>query len=437
MRIKLCNIEFNEANCELIENYLREHSETKWPNIRKMFSLNKIETSSEEKYELLEPWIQWASVHTGKTASEHAVFRLGDINNCSAKQFFEILEEQNLSVGCISAMNAENRLAEPAYFIPDPWTVTQTDGSFFSEKIYTALHQSVNDNSSGKLTKSTIFYLLLALLFKSRMRNWLLYIKLALKALKKQKWNKALFLDLFISDLHIKNHKNKKPDFTSVFFNAFAHIQHHYYFNSKFYDGPISNPVWYIPEGTDPFLDALEVYDRIIGDHLGHFKNSEIIISTGLRQVPYTQRKFYYRLCDHTSFLSKLNLPQFTVYPRMTRDFLMEFSTEACCEKAKNILEMVKINEALVFGEIDNRGKSLFVTLTYPDMIKPNDVISTGTGGSLNPTEEFVFVAVKNGMHDSIGYSFTTSDSGEFKNLNGQHVKNLFGYILGRFGVAQ
>ena len=437
MRINLCNIEFNEANCELIEKYLHEHSEANWPNIRKMFSLSKIQTSSEDEYKLLEPWIQWASVHTGKLASEHSVFRLGDINRCSAKQIFEILEGQNLSVGCISAMNAENRLATPAYFIPDPWTVTQTDGSFFSEKIYNALHQSVNDNSAGKLTKSTIFYLLIALLFKSRVRNWPLYIKLASKAFKKQKWNKALFLDLFISDLHIKSHKSMKPDFTSVFFNAFAHIQHHYYFNSKFYDGPNRNPAWYIPEGTDPFLDALEVYDRIIGDHLVHFKNSEVLISTGLRQIPYTQHKCYYRLRDHTSFLSKLDLPNFTVYPRMTRDFLMEFSTEACCEKAERILKTVTINEALVFGEIDNRGKSLFVTLTYPDILKPTDSISIESGGLLNPSDEFVFVAVKNGMHDSIGYSFTTSDSAEFQNLNGQHVKNLFGYILSRFGVAQ
>ena len=129
------------------------------------------------------------------------------------------------------------------------------------------------------------------------MRNWPLYIKLASKALKKQKWNKALFLDLFIS-MYIKIIKTK-PDFTSVF-NAFAHIQHHYYFNSKFIT--VQSVIRFGIFGrNDPFLDALDVYDRII-DHLAH-ENSEILISTGLRQVPYTQRKFYYRLRDHLSFL--------------------------------------------------------------------------------------------------------------------------------------
>ena len=73
-------------------------------------------------------------------------------------------------------------------------------------------------------------------------------------------------------------------------------------------------------------------------------------------------------------------------------------------------------------------AENLCLSLNHPEMIKPNDVLSIGTGGSLNPTDEFVFVAVKNGMHDSIGYSFTTSDSGEFQNLNGQYVKNCWVY---------
>ena len=42
MRIKLCNIEFNEANCELIENYLREHSETNGQTSERCFRLTKL-----------------------------------------------------------------------------------------------------------------------------------------------------------------------------------------------------------------------------------------------------------------------------------------------------------------------------------------------------------------------------------------------------------
>ena len=48
--------------------------------LRKIF-YNSIKTRSEQEYELLEPWIQWVSIYTGKTAKEHGVFRLGDIVN--------------------------------------------------------------------------------------------------------------------------------------------------------------------------------------------------------------------------------------------------------------------------------------------------------------------------------------------------------------------
>lgn len=428
----LCNIELNEVNFDLLDEYLSSYPLHRWPRLRDLVSQSKINTISENKYELLEPWIQWASVHTGKTADEHKIFRLGDIKNYDGEQIFDCLEKDNITVGCISAMNADNRLSSPAYFIPDPWTVTDTDGSFFSRKIYDALHQSVNDNVTGKLTKTTIFYLLMSLLAKSRSRNWPLYIRLVKNAASGKKWCKALFLDLFISDLHLKSFKSSKPRFTTVFFNAFAHIQHHYYFNSKFYKGTQENPDWYINKNEDPFLITLDVYDKIIGDHFETFKNCEVVVTTGLRQTPYIKTKYYYRLIDHKNFLYSIGLSKFVVHPRMTRDFLVEFQNEIDCASAATKLQQLSINGQAVFNEIDNRGCSLFVTLTYPNEIFDHDVISLPNGENLNAADQFAFVAIKNGMHDAHGYSFTTKDNSEFRELDGRHVKELFEYFQHR-----
>jgi len=43
-------------------------------------------TLSEEVYEHIEPWIQWVSVHTGKSYAEHKVFRLGDAPGSGLEQ---------------------------------------------------------------------------------------------------------------------------------------------------------------------------------------------------------------------------------------------------------------------------------------------------------------------------------------------------------------
>ena len=65
--------------------------------------------------------IQWVSVNLGKDFNGHKIFRLGDIiNHPEEEQIFEKIEGKGFKVGAISPMNSENRLKNPAYFIPDP-----------------------------------------------------------------------------------------------------------------------------------------------------------------------------------------------------------------------------------------------------------------------------------------------------------------------------
>ena len=66
---------------------------------------------------------------------QHKVFRLGDIVKYEGEQIFEKIESAGYHVGCISPMNASNKLKKPAYFIPDPWTNTASDSSFTSKVI--------------------------------------------------------------------------------------------------------------------------------------------------------------------------------------------------------------------------------------------------------------------------------------------------------------
>jgi len=52
----------------------------KLPNWKKFIDKHGLfVTTSEKKYEELEPWIQWPTVRTGLTYQEHEIFRLGDV----------------------------------------------------------------------------------------------------------------------------------------------------------------------------------------------------------------------------------------------------------------------------------------------------------------------------------------------------------------------
>lgn len=421
---KLILIQFNEINFEIFyKNILN------FKNLSKILDFKKIKTYSEDDFKLLEPWIQWVSVYTGKSASDHKIFRLGDTDKKN-KQIFELLEENGFSVGSVCPMNASNKLKKPKFFLPDPWTETKADGNLLNKLIHEAISQTVNDNSKQKISIKSFFILTLSFLIFFSFNNLKIYILLFYKSIfLKKKWCKALFLDLFISDFFIKKLKKTKPNFSSVFFNAGAHIQHHYFFNMI--NEHKKNPSWYIKKNENPLNEMLSVYDKIFGNLLS-LKDYEFIFSTGLSQIPAKKSKYYYRLNNHKEFLNKININYEKVLPRMTRDFAIYFKNENDLDNAFNILNSIETEDKIkLFGAIDKRSKSLFVTLTFPNEISLNTKFKSVFCEELNIHREVVFVAIKNGIHNSEGYVFASNDV-IVKNTQ-MHIKDLFTVIKNFF----
>ena len=90
---KLIFIELNEINFDLVKIYAQKYN---LKNFKYLIKKLKI-TSSEDEYELLEPWIQWYSIRTGMKAKDHKVFRLGDSINSEIPQIFVIIvKTQNI-----------------------------------------------------------------------------------------------------------------------------------------------------------------------------------------------------------------------------------------------------------------------------------------------------------------------------------------------------
>lgn len=432
-RRKLILVELNEVNFDVASRYTVSK---RLPACEKLLAGARVRTTAEKHYENLEPWIQWPSVHSGLTAKEHDIFRLGDMVGANVPQMFEQLERRGLRVGCISAMNAENRLHAPAYFMPDPWTKTPSDSSWWSRVLTDAVSQAVNDNAQARISAKSALHLALGLLRFALPKHYGLYWRLASQS-RGAPWRKALVLDLLLHDMHMRLFAARKPHFSTLFLNAGAHIQHHYFLNAQ----PIKdqtelrNPSWYVKPGTDPFAEMLHVYDTILGEYLA-IPNVNIIVATGLSQRPYDRIKFYYRLKNHDSFLRELGISFERVLPRMTRDFLIEFDSPQQAELAQLRLSSIKIvatNEGL-FGEIDNRGSSLFVSLTYPREIDESVRFELdGRVRSLAP--HVAFVAIKNGMHQEEGFAFFTPGVASFSPTDGAHVKELYSTVMSYFGA--
>lgn len=429
MKNKTILLGLNELNFQFINFYIKKGL---LKNFKKIFEIQSpITTDSEKEYHLLEPWIQWVTIHTGKSFDEHKVYRLGDIiDNPNLSQIFEEIENKGLSVGAVSPFNAENRLKNPKFFIPDPWTKTYPSGNWIIKGIYKAVNQSVNDNASSKFKISSLIFLLLGILFYVPPFRWSHYFKLVVNF--KKPGNKAIILDSLLSDIFIKLLKRKNPDFSNLFLNSGAHIQHHYLFNSNAYRGSLENPEWYCAKNYDPLIKVLIEYDKTIG-RLLKINNLKLIVATGLHQEPHEKITFYWRLNEHSKFINKIGIIDFDeILPRMSRDFLITFKNISAAKEAEKILtsfEMVRDGESIF--SVDNREKSLFVELIYPHDISANDAIfSKSSNLSVDNFKSYIsFVAIKNGAHNGTGYltsniDLNTKDNIRLSELN-LLIKNI------------
>jgi hypothetical protein len=406
-------LELNEVNFDQVRAYA---DQGKLPAFKAFIDKHGLyETTSEQLYDELEPWIQWVTAHTGLTLAEHGVFRLGDIVNTDIPQIWERLEALGYRVGAISPMNAKCRAADPAFFIPDPWTRTKVVGSPRVRRLYDAIAEMVNENASSRPSLRALCDFAIGGLLYSRPQAWPRYLMLAAKA-KSRPWLRALFLDLLLADVFIKSVRSTQPQFATIFLNAAAHIQHHYMYSSRVYTGEIKNPSWYVREGEDPVLDVYKLYDAILHEVQAAFPDARLMLATGLHQDPHGALTFYWRLRAHEAFLKGLGIAFERVEPRMSRDFLVVCANPEAAQAAEQVLRGVLSSDGKPLFEVDNRGCDLFVMLVRDQDI-PEDLTYLSGGKDMGLLKPHVaFVAIKNGQHNGIGYfADSHTEAGQYR----------------------
>jgi hypothetical protein len=443
---QLVQIEFNEVTFPFVERYIEEG---KLPHFARAFAQFGFgTTTSEQNYDDIEPWINWVSARTGLSLEDHGIFRLGDVHRLIAPQIYEVLESHGLSVGAMSPMNAVNKTHHAAFWIPDPWTDTVVTGSAFVQRLYRTIRRAVNQNAQGKLGATDAIIVALGVLRFVPLTRWPRYLGWALRSIR-SKWFAAIFLDAFLSDVFFALQRKTRPNYATLFLNAAAHIQHHYLYSSAAYQGSHKNPSWYVPPGKDPLLDIYTAYDQILADALA--TGARVIVATALSQTPFPQPIFYYRLKNHIAFLELLNIQCSEVLPRMSRDFLIQFSpspsdastvaasSNSECHKTDKLTAAALLRECIdeqglrVF-DVDVREDSIFVTLSYEKEIDRDRVFSIA-GKRIPLYEHVAFVALKNGHHSTIGYLFDTGKSKQ-ENVTCFPLKELFGRTMSALGIS-
>lgn len=405
-------VQLNEMNFDLVRKYLKNHNFT---GFKKLFSLRNYNTHSEKKYEHLEPWIQWYSFYTGLNLKQHKVYHLGDSLKNNHKTFLDESCDEGLKVGTFGSMNLKphNKFE---VFIPDPWSEAISDKSLSSRIVTKTMKKIVNKNANLKINIYDLLGIIIMIGIPNSVKKFNIVFKSILSFVLKKRYSLASYFDYIFCNYSLKQIKNKKLDLSLIFLNGFAHVQHHYMLSSHNVKG--ENPEWYMSKHKDPIKESLKVYDLIIENILTHYTEYEIFFITGLSQVPYNKPELYWRFKNHEEIFKKFFPFEFSIIPRMTRDFELKLKKSSDINKAMNFLKNAKVirhnKSHVAFGFIDKVSKlNIFASFIYDKEI--DDTILSYRKSNVNLEQSLDFVAIKNGGHSEKGWLFTNKSKTKLK----------------------
>ena len=359
---KLILIALNEFNAAFFRHACKVAD---LPNISQLLSMQHSRTWTDDKVERkgLDPWVQWVSIHTGTPSSQHGIRHLGDVPNLSSPQLWERLSEHGVSSGIWGAMNATRGSAEQChFFLPDPWTFSEPAfPSELNNLLALPRYYSRNYLEVGKLelTKSLGKLLLFLLTKPTLIMRLLRVIPLAVKGVAKFGLNNQVLFsvfDLVSATAFFYYKKSRHPQFSLVFLNSIAHVQHN---------------IW-CAEGTldEHCLYALEAIDRSLGILTEGLENDESVVvmnALNQRNIVGKKHEILYRQINPARFLDEVGIRYNSVEQLMTNDAHILFETNDSAINARNVLAGASIDGQPIFDVeySDSTPRKLFFQLEY------------------------------------------------------------------------
>lgn len=409
---RVVQFELNEISKLAIDHLISQHQLPNFSQLNHHWFYAT--TSSEQQYQYLEPWIQWITAHTGKSFAEHRIFHLSDAARLAHPQIWETLSRYDIESCIVGSMNAVRGHTQGGFFFPDPWS---KNGVTYPKKIqplWDLISSKVQSHATTDIGIADLINgLKICLGFKL---PFSLYQKIATQFISQKinplnKWKLAGIFDLFLSKIFNHLLKSSRYGYYTLFLNAVAHYQHHYWrnFQPALFSKNVSSPD--CTPHHDPMHYGYKLYDKIIHSALTLAKDPDtlVIIASGLSQQPFTAKENeggmnYYRLYQHQQFLEKLDVTPCRALPLMSRDWQIETNDPAVLATAKTRLAQLTVNREPLFNIEQNSGNSLFIETAITRAVTKDTIIQDQTGQSIGLFDDYFHrIAVKSGHHIGSG----------------------------------
>ena len=182
--------------------------------------------------EVLEPWIQWVTVHTGVPLSEHGIKDLDEAEKVTHNTFWDGLAGENVLL--MSPMNVKFRRRNQSLFMPDPWAASQVPSAEL-EPFYNFVRAAVNshartDRLDLKVAARAMRFLLAHGLTLNTLAAAFRQLFVEKFGRRDAKWRRATILDRLLWDVFTHFWRGPRQPRVGIFFsNATAHYQHKYW----------------------------------------------------------------------------------------------------------------------------------------------------------------------------------------------------------------
>ncbi len=400
-KVKMLIIELNEFCPEFLKDTSKKLN---LKNLEKIFNFKHTLTYTNEKKEFhgLDPWVQWVGIHNGVPLSKHGVKRLGIKSNKSSNQIWNTLSKRkNISWVVTGVMNSNLGNKEGCIsFFPDPWSSHE---NAYPKELNNLLELS---RYVAKNYLSLNYYQLLKKSLKT-LKFFLRRENLNLSRIMFLKVFQSFFspginihtlttlLDYLLVLYFCRERSKRNPDFSIIFLNHIAHLQHHFWLESPYVH----------PQMEHGLKICDEIFEKLLKS-ITDDKEKILIINALKQKRSGLDGIQVYRQIDPKNVLNKLNIRDVIIEQNMTNDGNLIFKTKAKADKAYQIISKCHLNtgEKLFYVERISKFR-IFMQLDLNHIIKEETVIISD--GNVIPFYELFSNLSRTGSHIPEGDIFS------------------------------
>lgn len=444
-------MEFNELCPELIDRWI---GEGKLPNFAAMRGESDVFTTVADVEDpgLLEPWIQWYSVHTGLSYDQHRVFHLTDGAKASHPDLYRVLMDAGLPVGAFSSMNVAAFDRPGSFFVGDPWTekgdASPAELNVFNAFVSAQVREHTNAAAKTGLADYARFVSFLLRHGLSAATAASLAAQLIEERLvdRRLSYRRVAALDRLQFEVFQALYRRMRPRFATLFLNSTAHLQHSYW---RHHDPePFS-----VKPGTEEmrlYGDAMEfgyrAMDRLVGRfmRLADRSGATLILMTALSQQPFLRAEdrggqHFHRLHDGAAYLRGIGLAPVSVAPTMTHQYMVHFVDTEAREAAKRRLEAVTLDGKPLFGfaPVEADANALYFGAQAQGAVPGDAIVHDAAIGEDWRFDRHLYRidAIKSGRHHPDGALWFRNGAGRV-HAGKVSILDFFPTMEGFFGVA-